>query len=216
MNTKKIFSSAALAASLTLAAGAAFAWGCGAGPMMGYGPSCQVDPQGAYPGCQYGPNGMMRQGYPCWSYGPQGAQGARDFRPGFEQRKVYLRGALNLTDAQKPAFEAYFGAVDAYHQMKRPQGVQGQTRQDILNQRLAFQKTRVEALQKAIDARQELMKVLTPEQVKVFDAVESRTHARGPRGGFGPGHRGYHHGGYGMMYQQGVPAPQGQQQGGRL
>jgi len=188
MNTKKIFSSAALAASLTLAAGAAFAWGCGAGPMMGYGPGCQVDPQGAYPGCQYGPNGMMRQGYPCWSYGPQGAQGARDFRPGFEQRKVYLRGALNLTDAQKPAFEAYFGAVDAYHQMKRPQGVQGQTRQDILNQRLAFQKTR----------------------------VESRTHARGPRGGFGPGHRGYHHGGYGMMYQQGVPAPQGQQQGGRL
>lgn len=210
MNTKKIFSSAALAASLTLAAGAAFAWGCGAGSMMGYGPGCQVDPQGAYPGCQYGPNGMMRQGYPCWSYGPQGA------RPGFEQRKVYLRGALNLTDAQKPAFEAYFGAVDAYHQMKRPQGVQGQTRQDILNQRLAFQKTRVEALQKAIDARQELMKVLTPEQVKVFDAVESRTHARGPRGGFGPGHRGYHHGGYGMMYQQGVPAPQGQQQGGRL
>mgnify|MGYP002245231380 CR=1 FL=1 len=131
-------------------------------------------------------------------------------------KKVYLRGALNLTDAQKPAFEAYFGAVDAYHQMKRPQGVQGQTRQDILNQRLAFQKTRVEALQKAIDTRQELMKVLTPEQVKVFDAVESRTHARGPRGGFGPGHRGYHHGGYGMMYQQGVPAPQGQQQGGRL
>ena len=71
MNTKKIFSSAALAASLTLAAGAAFAWGCGAGPMMGYGPGCQVDPQGAYPGCQYGPNGMMRQGYPCWSYGPK-------------------------------------------------------------------------------------------------------------------------------------------------
>ena len=216
MNTKKIFSSAALAASLTLAAGAAFAWGFGAGPRMGDGPGGQVDPPGAYPGCQYGPNGMMWQGYPCWSYGPQGAQGARDFRPGFEQRKVYLRGALNLTDAQKPAFEAYFGAVDAYHQMKRPQGVQGQTRQDILNQRLAFQKTRVEALQKAIDARQELMKVLTPEQVKVFDAVESRTHARGPRGGFGPGHRGYHHGGYGMMYQQGVPAPQGQQQGGRL
>ena len=29
-----------------------------------------------------------------------------------------------------------------------------------MNQRLAFQKTRVEALQKAIDARQELMKVL--------------------------------------------------------
>ncbi len=68
MNTKKIFSSAALAASLTLAAGAAFAWGCGAGSMMGYGPGCQVDPQGAYPGCQYGPNGMMWQGYPCWSY----------------------------------------------------------------------------------------------------------------------------------------------------
>lgn len=64
MNTKKIFSSAALAASLTLAAGAAFAWGCGAGSMMGYGPGCQVDPQGAYPGCQYGPNGMMRRDIP--------------------------------------------------------------------------------------------------------------------------------------------------------
>ena len=96
MNTKKIFSSAALAASLTLAAGAAFAWGCGAGPMMGYGPGCQVDPQGAYPGCQYGPNGMMRQGYPCWSYGPQGAQGARDFRPGFEQRKIYLLSLIHI------------------------------------------------------------------------------------------------------------------------
>lgn len=159
MNTKKVISSAALAASLTFAAGAAFAWGCGAGPMMGYGPGCQAGPQGANRGCQYGPNGMMRQGHPCWSYGPQqGAQGPRDYRPGFEQRKIYLRGALNLTDAQKPAFEAYFGAVDAYHQMKRPLAAQGQTRQDILNQRLAFQKARVEALQKAIDARQELMK----------------------------------------------------------
>ncbi len=215
MNTKKVISSAALAASLTFAAGATFAWGCGAGPMMGYGPGCQAGPQGANRGCQYGPNGMMRQGHPCWSYGPQqGAQGPRDYRPGFEQRKIYLRGALNLTDAQKPAFEAYFGAVDAYHQMKRPLAAQGQTRQDLLNQRLAFQKARVEALQKAIDARQELMKVLTPEQVKVFDSIESRTHARGPRGGFGPGHRGPHHGGYGM-YQQDVPAPQAQQ-GGKL
>lgn len=208
MNTKKMISSAALAASLTLAAGAAFAWaGCGAGPMMGYGPGCQVGPQGAYPGCQVGP-GAMRQGHPCWSYGPQ--QGIRDFRPGFEQRKIYLRGALNLTDAQKPAFEAYFGAVDAYHQMKRPQGVQGQTRQDILNQRLAFQKARVDALQKAIDARQDLLKVLTPEQVKVFDSVESRAHARNQRYGFGPGHRGPHHGGYAAV----PSAPQ--TQGGKL
>ena len=65
--------------------------------MMGYGPGCQAGPQGANRGCQYGPNGMMRQGHPCWSYGPQqGAQGPRDYRPGFEQRKIYLRGALNL------------------------------------------------------------------------------------------------------------------------
>ena len=42
MNTKKVISSAALAASLTFAAGATFAWGCGAGPMMGYGPGCQA------------------------------------------------------------------------------------------------------------------------------------------------------------------------------
>lgn len=64
MNTKKVISSAALAASLTFAAGATFAWGCGAGPMMGYGPGCQAGPQGANRGCQYGPNGMMRQGHP--------------------------------------------------------------------------------------------------------------------------------------------------------
>lgn len=224
MNTKKMISSAALAASLTLAAGAAFAWGCGAGPMMGYGPGCQVGPQSVNPGCQYGPHrahpgcqygpGAVRQGHPCWTNGQkQGPQGPRDYRPGFEQRKIYLRGALNLTDAQKPAFDAYFAAVDAYHQMKRPLAAQGQTRQDILNQRLAFQKARVEALQKAIEARQELTKVLTPEQAKVFDSIESRTHARGPRGGFGPGHRGPHHGGYAIV----PPAQQAPQaQGGKL
>lgn len=54
MNTKKMISSAVLAASLTFSTGAAFAWaGCGAGPMMGYGPGCQVGPQEVYPGCQY-------------------------------------------------------------------------------------------------------------------------------------------------------------------
>ena len=54
MNTKKMISSAVLAASLTFSTGAAFAWaGCGAGPMMGYGPGCQVRPQEVYPGCQY-------------------------------------------------------------------------------------------------------------------------------------------------------------------
>ena len=68
-----------------------------------------------------------------------------------------------------------------------------------MNQRLAFQKARVDALQKAIDARQDLLKVLTPEQVKVFDSVESRTHARNQRYGFVPGHRGPHHSGYAGM-----------------
>ena len=47
MNTKKVISSAALAASLTFAAGATFAWGCGAGPMMGYGPGCPAGTPGA-------------------------------------------------------------------------------------------------------------------------------------------------------------------------
>ena len=79
-----------------------------------------------------------------------------------------------------------------------------------MNQRLAFQKARVDALQKAIDARQDLLKVLTPEQVKVFDSVESRTHARNQRYGFVPGHRGPHHGGYAGM----PSAPQAQ--GGKL
>lgn len=81
MNTKKIFSSAALAASLTLAAGAAFAWGCGAGSMMGYGPGCQVDPQGAYPGCQYGPNGMMRQGISLLVLRPARRSGSKRLPP---------------------------------------------------------------------------------------------------------------------------------------
>lgn len=196
MNTNKMISSAVLAASLTFATGAAFAWaGCGAGPMMGYGPGCQVGPQEVYPGCQYG-TGALRQGYPCWSYGSQ--PGASDFRPCFEQRMIYLRDVLNLTDAQESAFKAYFDAIDAYHQMMRSQDVRGQSRQDILNQRLAFQKARVAALQQTLDARQDLLKVLTPEQTKVFEAVEPCNTDTAQRNGFGLGHRRHHHG-YVMM-----------------
>lgn len=196
MNTKKMISSAVLAASLTFSTGAAFAWaGCGAGPMMGYGPGCQVGPQEVYPGCQYR-TGTLRQGYPCWSYDSQ--LGARDFRPCFEQKMIYLRDVLNLTDAQESAFKAYFDTIDAYHQMLRSQDVRGQSRQDILNQRLAFQKARVDALQQTLNARQDLLKVLTPEQTKVFEAVEPCNTDSAQRNGFGPGHRRHHHG-YVMM-----------------
>lgn len=193
MNTNKMISSAMLAASLTFATGAAFAWaGCGAGPMMGYGPGCQIGPQEVYPECQYYSTGALRHGYPCWSYDSQSR--ARDSHPYFEQRMIYLRDVLNLTDAQESAFKAYFDTIDAYHQMMRSQDVRGQSRQDILNQRLAFQKARVDALHQTLDARQDLLKVLTPEQTKVFEAVEPCNTDRAQRNGFGPGHRRHHHG----------------------
>lgn len=212
----KLLTAAALAASLGLSAGSALAWGCG-----GYGPG-MMNPgcgyaQGANPGCGYGPGAMYqghhaRGGYPCWVDGQRQGQ----FRQGprsFEQRKIYLRGALDLSDAQKPAFEAYVGAVEAYHNMKRPQIAQGASRQDMLNARIEFQKTRLAALQKVSDARQALVKVLKPEQVQALDTFETRSHRRGPQaqGGFrGP---------RGPKGQQGgfQPAPQAQSsQGGTL
>lgn len=206
MITRKTIGGAVLAASLGLAATAAFAWpGCGGAP-MNYGP-----------GCAYAQGVGPQNGYPCWASQRQ-FRGAPGFnKQGFQQRKIYLRGALDLNDAQKPAFEAYYGAIDTYHNLQRPQIVQGATRQDVLNARLAFQKARTDALQKAIDARQALVKVLTPEQVKTLDAVESRTHAAGPK--FGPGFHGPHHGfrnGQPVPAPQVAPAPAPQTKGGAL
>lgn len=219
----KLLAAAALAASLGLSAGSALAWGCGSG--CGYGPG-MMNPgcgyaQGVNPGCGYGP-GVMHQrhhargGQPCWVDGQQG-----QFRAGprsFEERKIYLRGALDLTDAQKPAFDAYVGAVEAYHSTPRPALAQGANRQDVLNARIEFHKARLASLEKVSEARQALVKVLKPEQLKVLDTFESRSHRRVAQGGFqGPrGPMGQQGGFRGPMGPQGGAQPAPQAQGGTL
>lgn len=68
--------------------------------------------------------------------------------------KSILRGLLNLTDAQKPAFDAYIAAADEAHNLR------GQfkfdpnaSRQDQLNARIENQKVRLAALEKVAQAR---------------------------------------------------------------
>ena len=93
-----------LIGSLALLATAASAqWvpgpGCGMG-MMGPGPNCGAPCYGTYNGapCYFGPGNQMR--------GPA---------VGYQDRKVYLPGSLNLNDSQKPAWNNYSAAIDALH-----------------------------------------------------------------------------------------------------
>ena len=58
--------------------------------MMGYGPGCQVDPQGAIR-CQYGPNGMMRQDIPA-GLTARKALREQETSAWLEQRKVTCAG----------------------------------------------------------------------------------------------------------------------------
>ena len=190
-----------LIGSLALLATAASAqWvpgpGCGMG-MMGPGPNCGAPCYGTYNGapCYFGQGNQMR--------GPA---------VGYQDRKLYLLGSLNLNDSQKPAWNNYSAAIDALHaQRNANQQAPGWqlSQEQRLEARVARLQQQLEATQNLIKARAELVKVLTPEQVKVLEALESKSHFRGHRG---PRHHGFapqrHHGfgpqGFGP---QGAPAP---------
>lgn len=186
--SKKTLTAAALTGILVLASGTAAAW-CGGyrGNVQNY--SCpQV-------GCTFnGPHNHYIPGRGCanaqqFHKTPKKAFGS------YEQRKVYLRGLLNLTDAQKPAFDAYIAAADEAHNLR------GQfkfdpnaSRQDQLKARIENQKVRLAALEKVAQARADLVKALSAEQVQALEGFEARSHKR-PQGkrpmaqnphGFGP------------------------------
>ncbi|WP_290116227.1 Spy/CpxP family protein refolding chaperone, partial [Turicimonas muris] len=106
----------------------------------------------------------------------------------------------------------YSAAIDALHaQRNANQQAPGWqlSQEQRLEARVARLQQQLEATQNLIKARAELVKVLTPEQVKVLEALESKSHFRGHRG---PRHHGFapqrHHGfgpqGFGP---QGAPAP---------
>lgn len=188
--SKKTLTAAALTGILVLASGTAAAW-CGGyrGNVQNY--NC---PQA---GCTFnGPHNHYVPGRGCanvqqFHKTPKKAFGS------YEQRKVYLRGLLNLTDAQKPAFDAYIAAADEAHNLR------GQfkfdpnaSRQDQLNARIENQKVRLAALEKVAQARADLVKALSAEQVKALEGFEARSHKL-PHGkrpmtqnpqGFGPQH----------------------------
>ena len=141
----------------------------------------------------YGPyhGGMMMRGAPCWG-NAQNFHHPRFGGFGYEERKTYMLGALNLADNQKAAWQKYSDALDAAHNVRtqRPQLGPDATRQDYLDARTQFLKNQVAALENLAKARADFVKVLTHEQAKVLDQVERFSH-RGPNGrGY---HLGFHH-----------------------
>lgn len=166
---------AALTGILVLASGTAAAW-CGGyhGNVQNY--NC---PQA---GCTFnGPHNHYFHGRGCANV-QQFHKTPRNAFGSYEQRKVYLRGLLNLTDAQKPAFDAYIAAADEAHNLR------GQfkfdpnaSRQDQLNARIENQKVRLAALEKVAQARTDLVKALSAEQLQALESFEARSHKR-PQG----------------------------------
>lgn len=149
------------------------------------------------PGCPYA--SQQAQGYHYHHFKgqvPPCAQGQFAKGPKFslEDRKNLMLGALNLTDAQKPAWTAYSAAIDGVHNLRgpKPQLDQNLDHQAFLQQRAERLQKSLEATQNLIKARADLLKVLTPEQVKVLDAMETRSHKgfKGPKGPKGPAPQG--------------------------
>lgn len=95
----------------------------------------------------------------------------------FENHQAMLRDRLQLTDAQKPAWEAYAGAVAASHKhAKRPMIEPGATTQQRIDARAAHMKARAADLEAVSHARKELVKVLTAEQAMTLESFEARMH----------------------------------------
>ncbi len=139
-------------------------------PYMGHGPCfCPPPPP---PG---GPQG-----------GPGMGPGPQPFGLSWEDRITFLRGAIDLTDAQKPAWDAYVQSLDSIHHA-RPAGPPTPG-PDFLNKVAEHLKAQLAAVESMIQARGELVKVLTPEQVKALEEAEQKFHNMPiPRPGMGPG-----------------------------
>ncbi len=133
-------------------------------------------------------DGEVRGGMPCAGYASQDYQAA-----GWEA----VARLVTITPEQQGAWKAY---VDARTALDMMPGVQfdkpAVDEQSRLERRAQVAKVRADLLEKAVAARTELFKVLSPEQKYVLESFEQQ-HAghgmhrgfRGPQGfqGFGPG-----------------------------
>lgn len=163
-----------------------------AAALLGFGAASQAQMMGGYygPGCggwHQGPDGyygMMGPGC-AWGWGPQQGNGPRG-NWNYQDRKTYMLGALNLSDNQKSAWNNYSQAIDAVHNARSNQQLDpNASRQDRLNARIDSLKDQTAALEALTKARNEFVKVLSPEQVAVLDQFESGSYH---------GVRGFHHG----------------------
>lgn len=148
------FATLAVAATLALGAGVASAQvGCN----MWNGPVGQ--------GQYYMGPGMM------YGYGPMMGQ------LNWQDRQALLQGKLNLADNQKQAWKDYSDAVGAAHQ-KQPK-VKAQKpadQQARLEARIANLKARLAVAENLLKARQNLLSVLTPDQVQILQDYEAMMH----------------------------------------
>lgn len=133
-------------------------------------------------------DGEVRGGMPCAGYASQDYQAA-----GWEA----VARLVTITPEQQGAWKAY---VDARTALDMMSGVQfdkpAVDEQSRLERRAQVAKVRADLLERAVAARTELFKVLSPEQKYVLESFEQQ-HAghgmhrgfRGPQGfqGFGPG-----------------------------
>lgn len=160
MIPKKIFFFSVVVAVST--PGAIFAKTSGKCPSQKSNPDVVVSPHGAVP---------------CWPH--QGEiDRPEDMKFNLTLKKNYLEKVLTLTDSQKILFNKYVKSVEAYYRVETSFSTILDGSKDNLNHRLAIQNARDSALQKAHETRQEFVKVLTPEQVRILDSVELHAHTR--------------------------------------
>lgn len=104
-----------------------------------------------------------------------------------------LKKQLNITGAQESQWQPFADAVKQQAQgmvaMRASMQSTAGTMPERMDQRLAFTKQRVAAMETVNGAAKQLYGVLTPEQKAVFDQAGPGA-GFGPGRGFGPGHFG--------------------------
>ncbi|HVC31321.1 MAG TPA: Spy/CpxP family protein refolding chaperone [Steroidobacteraceae bacterium] len=103
-----------------------------------------------------------------------------------EQHLAYLKEQLKITPAQESQWQAFADGVKQQAQgmlaMRASMQSAAGTAPERMDQRIAFMKQRLAAMESLDGAAKQLYGVLTPEQKAAFDQA-------GPGHGFGPGHR---------------------------
>ncbi len=107
-----------------------------------------------------------------------------------------LKKQLNITGAQESQWQTFAGAVKQQAQgmvaLRASMQSTAGTAPERIDQRTAFMKQRLAAMEALDGALKQLYAVLTPEQKATFDQTGPGA-GFGPGGGFGPGHFGPGH-----------------------